>query len=93
MRSIDYGAFIRSHAVPAAAAVLHEANEQQEVPVAAPSAAAAGSSAEPPGAAEEGVSAKVEAEKQRPKIDGAVAEKKTKAGGAASKGAPSKRNK
>ena len=93
VRSIDYGAFIRAQAVPAAAAVLHQANQLEEQPVSAPSATATGSSAEQPAAAEEVVTVKTDAEKQRPKIDGAVAEKKTKAGAAASKGAPSKRNK
>jgi hypothetical protein len=96
VHSIDYGAFLRAQAAPPpAAAVLHQFDERQELPVAALPSAVGGNAELQNAVADEVAPVKVDADKPQRKNDGSGAEKKQKAGaaGAQSKGATQKRNK
>jgi hypothetical protein len=90
VHGIDYGAFLKSQAAPAAVSVVQFVDEQMEPSEAAVSADDAGSAP----FAVQVAPVKPDSDKQRPKIDGSAAEKKPKEkGGAALKGAPKKGNK
>jgi len=81
VHGIDYGAFLRAQAAPPpAAAVLHQFDERQELPVAALPSAVGGNAELQNAVADEVAPVKVDADKPQRKNDGLGGEKKQKAG-------------